>query len=220
MAYYRDLREYILVLEKNDRLVRIKREINKDTELMPLVRWQFRGLPPNERKAFLFENVVDAKGKKYRGAVLVASHAACREVYALAMASHPKDIISKWEAAQLHPVKPRIVKSGPVQEEVHTGDKLLEHGGMGEFAVPVSTPGFDNAPYFSAGNCISKDPETGIGNMGNYRCMIKSPTRVGLRAQMPQHIRQHWLKYQQRGIPMPVAIAIGPTPNLGLVSVT
>ena len=58
MKYYRDLREYITALEANNKLYRIKREINKDTEAMPLVRCQFRGLPESERKAFLFENVV------------------------------------------------------------------------------------------------------------------------------------------------------------------
>ena len=66
MKYYSDLREYISVLETKGKLVRIKREINKDTELHPLVRWQFRGLPEKDRKAFLFENVTDVKGKKYR----------------------------------------------------------------------------------------------------------------------------------------------------------
>ena len=59
MSYYKDLREHVKALEANNKLVRIKREINKDIELMPLVRWQFRGLPEEERKAFLFENVVD-----------------------------------------------------------------------------------------------------------------------------------------------------------------
>ena len=62
MGYYKDLREQVAALESKGKLVRIKREINKDTELMPLVRLQFRGLPESERKAFLFENVVDAKG--------------------------------------------------------------------------------------------------------------------------------------------------------------
>ena len=38
MAYYKDLREHIKALEANNKLVRIEREINKDTELMPLVK--------------------------------------------------------------------------------------------------------------------------------------------------------------------------------------
>src|SRR5258708_13158207 len=63
--YYRDFREHLKAMEERGKLIRIKREIDKDTELMPLVRWQFRGLEEAERKAFLFENVVDAKSKKY-----------------------------------------------------------------------------------------------------------------------------------------------------------
>ncbi len=78
MGYYKDLREYIRVLEQNGKLVKIKREINKDTELMPLVSLQYRGLPESDRKAFLFENVTDVKGTKYNMPVLVASHAASK----------------------------------------------------------------------------------------------------------------------------------------------
>ncbi len=33
MVYYKDLREYLKVLEGKGKLVRIKREVNKDTEL-------------------------------------------------------------------------------------------------------------------------------------------------------------------------------------------
>ena len=62
--YYRDFRDHLTALEEHGKLVRIRRAINKDTELMPLVRWQFRGLDEAQRKAFMFENVVDGKGKK------------------------------------------------------------------------------------------------------------------------------------------------------------
>jgi 4-hydroxy-3-polyprenylbenzoate decarboxylase len=219
VGYYKDLREYIQVLEQNSSLVRFKREINKDTELMPLVRWQFRGLPSKDRKAFLFENVIDVKGKKYWGASLVGSHAASRKIYSLAMNCRPDEIMEKWQHAQQHPIKPKMVEEGPAQEEVHLGANLLEHGGLGEFAVPISSPGFDNAPYFSAGNCISRDPETGVRNVGDYRCMVKSPTRLGMGAQGQAHINRNWQKYKKQGIPMPVAISVGPTPNIGLVSV-
>ena len=37
MGYYKDIRELARVLEDNDKLVRVQRVINKDTELMPLV---------------------------------------------------------------------------------------------------------------------------------------------------------------------------------------
>ena len=128
MGYYKDLREYIAALEAKDKLVRIKEKINKDTELMPLVKWQFRGLPEEERKAFMFENVVDVKGRKYDIPVLIACHAASRDVYAMAMMCNPDDILEKWSQAQVNPIEPKIIETGPVHEKVYQGDALLEHG--------------------------------------------------------------------------------------------
>ena len=62
---YPDLHDHIVALEKAGYLIRVERPINKDTEMHPLVRWQFRGgIPEHERKAFLFTNVVDSHGKR------------------------------------------------------------------------------------------------------------------------------------------------------------
>jgi 4-hydroxy-3-polyprenylbenzoate decarboxylase len=69
---YPDLHDHIAALEKAGQLIRVDRPINKDTEMHPLVRWQFRGgLPERERKAFLFTNVIDSKGKHYDIPVVV-----------------------------------------------------------------------------------------------------------------------------------------------------
>ena len=66
MKKYRDLREHLKALEDENLLQRVTRPINKDTELFPLVRWQFRGgITEQQRRGWLFENVVDSKGKKY-----------------------------------------------------------------------------------------------------------------------------------------------------------
>jgi len=220
MAYFKDIREHIKALEANNKLSRIKEGINKDTELMPLVRWQFRGLPEKERRAFIFENVTDVKGRKYEIPVLVASHAASRDVYAIGMQCKTEEIPERWIKAQLHPIEPKIVKTGPVQEEIFKGDNLLERGGLEEFPIPISTPGFDNAPYLTCANWVSKDPETGTRNMGNYRAMVKSKTRTGLCANEAQHIQVHWQKCKQKGIPLQAAIVIGASPNIGFVGAT
>ncbi len=221
MNYYRDLREHIAALEANDKLVRIKRPIVKETELMPLVRWQFRGLPEEMRKAFLFENVVDVKGNKYDIPVLVASHAASRQVYAIGMMCKPEEIAEKLVQAQLHPIEPKLIESGPVHEEVHLGNRLLERGGLEELPVPISTPGYDNAPYLSSGFWISKDPDTGIRNVGCYRAMVKSQTRLGiLIGQQSQHLNMQWEKCKLKGVPLQAAIVIGTSPSIGYVSVT
>ncbi len=220
MAYFKDLREYIKVLEETGNLVRMKRLINKDTELMPLVRWQYRGLAEESRKAFFFENVCDVKDKKYAIPVVTACYAGTRKIYALGMGCDPDKIMEKWSQAQANPVKPVLVSTAPVQEVVFMGDSLLERGGLGELPVPISTPGFDNGPYLTAPFWISKDPETGVANIGTYRTMIKSPTRVGIFCQQPSHMRQHWQQCKDRGMKtLQAAIVLGATPNIAYCSV-
>ncbi len=58
LSYYKGLRDLAEVLDQKGKLVRVSRPIIKDTELMPLVRLQFRGLPEEERKGFMFDKVV------------------------------------------------------------------------------------------------------------------------------------------------------------------
>jgi UbiD family decarboxylase len=221
MAYYRDLREHLAALEEHGKLVRVKREINKDTQLHPLARLQFRGLPEEKRKAYLFENVIDSKGKKYEGSVAVCVLAGSTDIYAIGMQCKPEEIDEKWFNAQVNPIAPKMVSAGPVHDEVHMGEGLLEHGGLGEFPIPISTPGYDIAPYFSSPYWITKDPETGIHNVGTYRVQVKAPTRTGVYfgGKGDQHIEQHWRKCREKGIPLEAALVIGGSPNIGYLSV-
>ena len=66
-----DLRTHLQKLDQNKLLRRVTIPINKDTELMPLVRWQFRGLKEDQRTGFLFENVTNARGESLKGGVAV-----------------------------------------------------------------------------------------------------------------------------------------------------
>ena len=68
VSYYRDFREYVAALEADGLAAPHHNAAScKDTELMPLVRLQFRGLPAEQRTAFLFENVTDSLGRRYPG---------------------------------------------------------------------------------------------------------------------------------------------------------
>lgn len=209
---YPDLRAFLRVLEDAGKLIRIKKRINKDTELQPLVRLQFRGLPENQRKAFLFENVTDSKGRSYKGSVLVGGLSGSTEIYCLGLQCAPEEVPDRWSHAMEHPIPPEIVSSGPVMEEIHRGDELLSCHGFLEFPIPISTPGFDNGPYITAGHWITKDPETGQRNVGNYRGLIKGPLLCGANSGTPQDLSTHWEKCRQRGIPLEVAVAVGTVP--------
>ena len=130
---YQDLREYLDLLDRQGLLLRVAAPVNKDTELHPLVRWQFLGLPDHERKAFLFENVVDAKGRRYETPVVLGALASNEAIYAVGMGCEPGKSFEKWSAAVASPLAPEMVDTGPVKEEIHVGDGLLEHGGLDEF---------------------------------------------------------------------------------------
>ena len=83
---YADLHEHLQALERAGLLVKVDRAIDKDTEMHPLVRWQFRGgIAERDRKAFLFTNVIDAKKRKYDIPVVVGALAASREIYRIGM---------------------------------------------------------------------------------------------------------------------------------------
>ncbi|MFM2129402.1 MAG: hypothetical protein RL477_948, partial [Pseudomonadota bacterium] len=151
---YRNLAEYVAALEAADKLVRVTVPINKDTELHPLVRLQFRGLPESRRKAFLFENVHDARGRKYDIPVLVGAMAGSSDIYALGMGCRVDEIPDRWARAMKNPTPPVVVTSGACQEIVIEGDRLKTEG-LDLLPVPISTPGFDNAPYTSASHWVS-----------------------------------------------------------------
>lgn len=220
MAYYQDYRDYLEALESRGKLTRIKREINKDTELHSLVKLEFRGLPEDERTVFLFENIVDSRGRKYDIPVAVPALAASPQTYAIGMMCQPQEITEKLAYAEMHPIAPRLVKRGPAQEEVHIGDGLLEHGGLEEFPIPVTTPGYDAAPYITAPYFITKDPDTGIPNIGMYRAMVKSPTRTGIMFATPNRCALiQWRKCMEQGKPLEAAIVIGGPPSVGYASV-
>ena len=77
-----DFQQHLALLEAQGLVTRIERPINKDTELHPLVRWQFQGgLPEDQRRAFLFTNVTDGAGKRYDMPVVVGALAASPHIY-------------------------------------------------------------------------------------------------------------------------------------------
>ncbi|HEY2137630.1 MAG TPA: UbiD family decarboxylase [Xanthobacteraceae bacterium] len=213
----RDFQEHLARLEARGLLTRIDRPINKDTELHPLARWQFQGgLAESERRAFLFTNVVDSSGRRYDMPVVVGGLAASAEIYALGMGRPVEEIGTAWTHAVAHPIAPVRVSAPPCQEVVITGDALRGPGkGLSALPVPVSTPGFDAAPYLTATLAVTHDPETGVRNMGMYRAQLKASDRLGVR--MAARIGgaggyQHWLKHRKMKTPMPCAIVVGAAP--------
>src|SRR5882672_11269909 len=81
---YPDLHDHIEALRKAGLLIEVDRPINKDTEMHPLVRWQYSGgIPEDARRAFLFTNVTDSKGRKFDIPVLVGGMGTNSAIYSI-----------------------------------------------------------------------------------------------------------------------------------------
>ncbi len=220
---YPDLHDHLATLKEKGLLVTIDAKIDKDSELHPLVRWEFvGGLPESERKAFLFTNIVDGRGRAYSMPVVVGAIAANRAIYSVGMGAEVDKIEAKWEHAIAHPIDPRIVNDAPCHEVIHEGADLQGEGkGLDALPIPISTPGFDSAPTLTATNVITRDPDTGIQNMGTYRAALKAPDRLVVR--MATRVGgaggyQHYLKHQKRGDKtMPCAIVLGCPPYVAFM---
>jgi len=221
---YPDLHEHLDELKRRGLLITIDRQVDKDAELHPLVRWQFvGGIDERERKAFLFTNVIDGRGRKYAFPVVVGALAGNREIYCLGMRCKAEEVQVRWDRAIANPIPPQVVTTAACQEVVIEGDALRGAGrGLDSLPIPISTPGFDSAPTLTATNVITRDPDTGVQNHGTYRAALKAPDRLVVR--MATRVGgaggyRHYVKHQQRvDKTMPCAIVLGAPPYVAFVA--
>ena len=222
---YPDLHDHVLALAAAGKLIIVDEPVNKDTEMHPLVRWQYRGgIEEPDRKAFLFTRPVDSKGREYEHPVLIAGLAGSRDIYRIGFGKPLDEVGPTWVKALASPVEPRVVEQteAPCQEVVVLGDALDEPGlGLDGLPVPISTPGWDNAPYLASAHYITKDPDTGIQNVGNYRGQIKTTRRLGMNpsVELRAGIYAHWEKCRARKQPLPCAVVLGCPPAVSYAAV-
>lgn len=195
---YKDLREFIIKLEEEGELHRIKTEVDWDLEIGTIMRKVYEINGP----ACLFEKVRDAKFPLLSGALFGYKR------YGLAIGAPPdiRSIVQKLLLAIKNPVLPVLVKSAPCKENIDMGDKI----NLEKFPAPRWYH-LDGGRYIGTlGVVLTKDPETGIRNMGVYRMQMIGKDRLGLIG--TQQIGIHLQKYRAQKKAMPVAIAIGVSP--------
>src|SRR5918992_1699326 len=128
---YPDLHEHLERLEREGLLIRVKEPVDKDQEMHPLVRWQFRGgIKEKDRKAFLFEKPVDAKGKTYDIPVAIGILAANRTIYGIGLGCDSTKVNQLWAEAKTNPIAPVEIPSeaAPVHEVVYQEEDLKVPG--------------------------------------------------------------------------------------------
>ncbi len=134
-----------------------------------------------------------------------------RSWMAEAMGVAPADVLARFQDAALHPIAPREVASGPVQEIVHQQVDL-------ERLLPLPTHNeHDSGPYISAGLMITRNPRTGKQNVSIHRCQVSAPNRLGVLL-LPRHAYTFFEMAEQSGLSLAVAIVIGVDPLTLLAS--
>ncbi|PYO37499.1 MAG: menaquinone biosynthesis decarboxylase [Gemmatimonadetes bacterium] len=95
----------------------------------------------------------------------------------------------------------------PAQTMVHKGGEV----DLSRLPVPICWPE-DGGPYITLGGVITRDPRTGIRNVGMYRVQVLGKDTLAMHWQRHKVGASHWREMAQRAETMPVAIALGGDP--------
>jgi 4-hydroxy-3-polyprenylbenzoate decarboxylase len=214
---FKDLRQFIDMLEKKNQLVRVKTEVDPILEITEISDRVMKAGGP----AVLFEN---PKGYDYP--VLINAFGSYdRMSWALGVeklddvAAKIKDLITLempanlWDKVgtlmkvkDLSHIFPKTVKRAPCQEVVETDDLSLN-------SLPILKCWPEDAGRFiTLPLVITKDPQTGRQNVGMYRLQVYDEKTTGMHWHRHHDGAANWRAHGKEGKPTPVAVALGGDP--------
>lgn len=140
------------------------------------------------------------------GAELAGNVAASRSRLALALDTDARNLLAEV-LRRLATAQDVVEVSGaPVQQVVQTTDADLT-------ALPVHLQhAFDGAPYLSSAMDVTRDPATGLANVGIRRLMLRGRREAGVDLNAPSDLRAIYQAAVQRGERLPIAFAVGSHP--------
>jgi len=197
---YKDLREFIMKLEEEGELHRIKAEVDWNLELSAIMRKVQEVNGP----ACLFEKVKDSEFPVLSGAMFGHKR------YGMAVGAQPnaRSVLQKMLQATENPIPPVLVTDATCKENIDTGDKI----NLEKFPIP-KWHHLDGGRYIGTlGAVITRDPETGTRNMGVYRQQILGKDKIAMQATQQSGVT--FQKYRAQNKAMPVATAIGVSPEV------
>ena len=218
---FKDLREFIKVLEKENELIRVKHQVSPILEITEIADRMMK--MPDGGKALLFENVegyenipvlINAFGSEKRMKLALGVEQfedIGWKLYRILKPEVPNTFLDKIkrlpELKKLNDALPKIVKNGKVQEVIK------KNGNINVFDFPVlKCWPKDGGRFITLPIVISKDPENGIRNVGMYRIQLLDKDRVIVHWQIHKGGSHHFWKAKEMGVKIPVAIAIGADP--------
>src|SRR5262245_12471139 len=197
---FKDLREFLALLEEKGELLRTKRPVDVKFEISSFIRKTSDEHGP----ALLFENVNNFNMPVLGGVF------ATRERALLALETSSENYLNKFQNALDHLLPPKLVSRAPCKDVVRTGKDVV----LAALPIPIFSEK-DPGPFVTLGLCISRDPKSGGKNTSIYRLQVKGRNRLGIMAQ--QLVRQ-LIEAESIGKGLPIAIAIGTDPVIPLAT--
>jgi 4-hydroxy-3-polyprenylbenzoate decarboxylase len=112
------------------------------------------------------------------------------------------------QLAEVAKFPPRTGSGRPACQEVVIRERDVD---LGQFPVPVCWPE-DGGPYITLPGVITRDPVSGVRNVGMYRIQVIGRNELAMHWQRHKVGAAHWRAMAERGERMPVAIALGGDP--------
>ncbi|HML53021.1 MAG TPA: menaquinone biosynthesis decarboxylase [Solidesulfovibrio magneticus] len=215
---YKDLQEYLRLLDKKGELKRIVAPLDPYLEIAEVTDRVSKAVGP----ALFFENpkgsrfpvVTNAFGSFPRMNLALESEdldALGRRIDDVLEMEKPEGLIEKLKLlpklAKMAGIFPKTVASAPCQDVVLTGDAV----DLSILPVLTTWPG-DAGPFITFPVVITKDPETGKRNVGMYRMQVFDKTTTGMHWHRHKGCAAHYRLAEKRGERLEVAVAIGPDP--------
>lgn len=195
----RGLARFLEVLEKEDELLRVKKEVSPVHEISAVIR-RAGG------KAVLFEKVA---GSDLRLAGNIFGD--FRKIE-LALGAPRDKILREYLGRMGRLIAPKIVEAGPVKEKVMVGEEV----DLNILPIPTINE-LDGGPFISAGIVVAKDPEFGP-NLSILRLQLKGRNKTGIFMNTSSHLLTYLKRAEERGRGLEVAVVIGCDPLVYLAS--
>jgi len=212
---YKNINDYIKVLEKKKLLKKIKTEVNCELEITEIADRVVKACGP----ALYFENVkgsnypllINAFGSYQRmnlALEVTDLDSIAKEIEELMEMTNYIGLINRVKSlprlAKLAGIFPKKIKNAPCQEVVEEAD-------LSKLPILKCWPQ-DGGKFITLPLVITKDPETNQQNMGMYRLQVYDKNTTGMHWHLHKDGREIYEKYEKLGGRMPVAVAIGCDP--------
>ena len=221
---YKDLREFIALLESRHELVRITAEVDPDLEIAAITDRVSKSYGP----ALLFERprgyrvpvLINALGSEARMNLALETDsmdALAGRIHEMLEMKAPEGVLGKLKMlpklAELGSIFPTIARTGPCQEVVETQRPSLA-------ALPVlKCWPQDGGRYVTMGCVFTHSPTSGKRNCGMYRLQVFDEKTLGFHSQIHKHGAQHQREAEGKGRRIEVAVAIGPDPAVTFAAI-